>query len=67
MYHAPSSRCVKYVLKIFQTKIMKNEIFKKCSWKRTPLFDKGHLDKPKGQVEVESPKLEVDFDTFYSN
>ena len=26
MYHTSSSRYVKYVLKIFQTKIMKNEI-----------------------------------------
>ena len=50
MYNASSSRCVKYVMKIFQLKIMKNEIFKNCSWerafplmKRAPLFDKRAL------------------------
>ena len=48
MYHTPSSRCVKCVLKIFQTKIMKNEIFLKCSWKRAPLFDKRALGQAKG-------------------
>ena len=50
MYHTTSSSCVKYVLKTFQTKIMKNGIFKNCSWKRAfrfmkkaPLFDKRAL------------------------
>ena len=50
MYHTTSSSCVKYVLKTFQTKIMKNGIFKNCSWKRAfrfmkraPLFDKSTL------------------------
>ena len=55
MYHTPSSRSVKYVLKIFQTKIMKNEIFKNCSWKRAfrfmkraTLFDKRALGSAEG-------------------
>ena len=38
MYHTPSNRCVKYVLKIFHTKIMKNGIVKivleEFFWKR---------------------------------
>ena len=33
MYHTSSSRCVKYVLKIFQTKIMKNEETANLKWK----------------------------------
>ena len=37
-----SSSCVKYVLKTFQTKIMKNGIFKNCSWKKGfSLHEKG--------------------------
>ena len=45
----PSSRCVKYVLKIFQTEIMKiveitclkwKELNQNCSWKRAFLFNK---------------------------
>ena len=55
MYHTPSSRCVKYVLKIFQTKIMKNEIFKNVLGKGHLCLTKGHVDKPKGQVKAESP------------
>ena len=50
IYHTPLNRCVKYVLKIFETKIMKNEIFKNFSgkkafrfMKRVPLFDKRAL------------------------
>ena len=55
IYHTPSSRCVKYVLKIFQTKIMKNEFFKNVLGKGRLCSTKVHLDKPKGQVEVEYP------------
>ena len=50
MYNTTSSSCVKYVLKAFQTKMMKNGIFKNYSWKRdfrflkkAPLFHKRAL------------------------
>ena len=59
MYHTPSSRCVKYVLKIFQTKIMKNEIFKNVLGKGHLCLTKGHLDKPKGQVRLNPPNQKL--------
>ena len=43
MYPTPLSKCVKYVLKIFQIKIMKNDFFKNCSWKRAFRFMKRAL------------------------
>ena len=63
LYQTPSSRCVKYVLKIFQTEIMKileiaclkwKELNQNCSWKRAflfnksaPLFDKRAFEWPR--------------------
>ena len=56
MYHTPSSRCVKYVLKIFHTKIMKYEIVLEkglfASINGHLCLTKRHLDTSEGQVEV---------------